>query len=1051
MKQKHREFAQVISDSPSFIKSSPVGKDLLEGQSQEQIAKSIADLIRSKQNEHRLIGLEGAWGSGKSNLVQILESKLSGTHHFFVYDAWGHQEDLQRRSFLEELTENLCEYDVIKSAVWNKKLKDLLSRKRETITKTVPRLSYGLVITVLIAVFTPIAQTISETASGSALKIFITSVPVLLGVLAYCIASCKAGRLLSISDIYAVYRDQELSSETHVTISEKEPSVREFQKWMSKLSNALTKEDKKNLVVVFDNMDRLPPDKVRELWSSIHTFFAEDSYEGIWIIVPFDRKHVTAAFENKEEISEEFLNKSFSVIYRVAPPVLTDWRKFFDLKFKEAFGESENEELHYIRKAFDCLQREITPRNIIVFINEIVALRRIVGREMLLRYIAVFVLAKKRILSAPLSEIVGGEYLEGAAAIFAEDEDLSNNIAALVYHVPPESASQVMLSREIQSTLNDMDVSRLAKLVGHSHFMDVLEQVVVRDFLDIGNAAVTLAELEDQDSSVFPEDQMIEIWNDLCAKETNFSPLKQEFTRAHELFLGRCSNARCEGLVRHLVKEFIGADDFRGDMYYLALSSLYDCVQENGLEIDVLAMTPEVKKPPDIFVDYVTVAQDNYKKFKLKCDAGELQNFVTERIPDDLTGLSTLSEVSDDYDFTSIVERLENEVTADSLTAKNVGPFYEFYKALSEEKPIKTIEPALLTDLLHQVEEGSEAQFDLLAMRVAVGPEFPSVGGIADSILNDTDEDVVDSIAGRIEYYRAYGSLLMQFLSWQQPILKFVLRQITINPPHDDSRLGIVKTLENYSDLQSALEITPEEFMMRLDGWSGVAERLISTENILEHLTDYAFFQSAVQVNCDLTSYLIETMVEKLDSLDVDEWQDALRNVESFIYKITHLFLDMSKLKRVPDDAVTAYRGLLIEVAKDEFYMDDSRWLVFYEKTDKRRLKPTAKNIRDIFIARGSITPDKFLFFSDLLLKHGALEQESADVARKILTPVGGDDDCLAFIVDNDQKFIPILKKAEDDAADFKDIVRRKLMTPTADEKLRRFAKAIGVKVEIEE
>ena len=172
--------------------------------------------------ESNLIGLDGAWGSGKSNLVKILELKLADTHHFFVYDAWGHQEDLQRRSFLEELTADLRNYDIVNSGIWNKKLKDLLSKKRETFTKTIPRLSYGVIITILVAVFTPIARTIAEVNGDPAWKIFITLIPVLIGAVAYLIASGKARHLLSVSDVYAVYKDKELSNETYVTISEKD-------------------------------------------------------------------------------------------------------------------------------------------------------------------------------------------------------------------------------------------------------------------------------------------------------------------------------------------------------------------------------------------------------------------------------------------------------------------------------------------------------------------------------------------------------------------------------------------------------------------------------------------------------------------------------------------------------------------------------------------------------------------------------------------------------------------------------------------------------------
>ncbi len=214
-------------------------------------------------------------------------------------------------------------------------------------------------------------------------------------------------------------------------------------------------------------MDRLPPEKIRELWSSIHTFFAEDMFEGIWVIIPFDRMHISQAFENKEDVADQFLSKSFSIIYRVAPPVLTDWQKFFELKYKEAFGDREEVELHTIRRTFDLFQDQITPRNIIAFINEMVSLRLVVEEDILLRYIAIFALAKKEILKAPVDQILNLKFLQKAAPLFKEDEDLPNHIAALVYHVPLASASQVSLTREIQKSLNDKNGTRFNELSLH--------------------------------------------------------------------------------------------------------------------------------------------------------------------------------------------------------------------------------------------------------------------------------------------------------------------------------------------------------------------------------------------------------------------------------------------------------------------------------------------------------------------------------------------------------------------------------------------------------
>ena len=95
-----------------------------------------------------IIGVEGSWGSGKSNMIRILkENYLSDSHYFFEYDAWGHQEDLQRRSFLETLTNCLVDKKILtgtskvelkngdfKNVSWRKKLDYLLARKFETET-----------------------------------------------------------------------------------------------------------------------------------------------------------------------------------------------------------------------------------------------------------------------------------------------------------------------------------------------------------------------------------------------------------------------------------------------------------------------------------------------------------------------------------------------------------------------------------------------------------------------------------------------------------------------------------------------------------------------------------------------------------------------------------------------------------------------------------------------------------------------------------------------------------------------------------------------------
>lgn len=100
--------------TPRYISDKLKGKDKFDGGSQSSLSKAIVQHILRNDNPDsieslpRLIGIEGTWGSGKSNVVRMVENDLIKNHphnyYFFEYDAWGNQEDLQRRSLLEQLT-----------------------------------------------------------------------------------------------------------------------------------------------------------------------------------------------------------------------------------------------------------------------------------------------------------------------------------------------------------------------------------------------------------------------------------------------------------------------------------------------------------------------------------------------------------------------------------------------------------------------------------------------------------------------------------------------------------------------------------------------------------------------------------------------------------------------------------------------------------------------------------------------------------------------------------------------------------------------------------
>lgn len=76
---------------PRILTNRPCDQDLFEGGVHQNLAKAIASEITSDE-ACTIIGIDGGWGSGKSNLVGLIQKTISkDKYYFFTYDVWGHQ------------------------------------------------------------------------------------------------------------------------------------------------------------------------------------------------------------------------------------------------------------------------------------------------------------------------------------------------------------------------------------------------------------------------------------------------------------------------------------------------------------------------------------------------------------------------------------------------------------------------------------------------------------------------------------------------------------------------------------------------------------------------------------------------------------------------------------------------------------------------------------------------------------------------------------------------------------------------------------------------
>ena len=280
---------------------------------------------------------------------------------------------------------------------------------------------------------------------------------------------------------------------------------------------------------------------------------------------------------------------------------------------------------------------------------------------------------------------------------------------------------------------------------------------------------------------------------------------------------------------------------------------------------------------------------------------------------------------------------------------------------------------------------------------------------MSENVLNIEDIDFAEKIAERVEFFNTYGNLLLSIIEWSNPLLKNVLEKLTLNS-YGQSKMNVVEVLSNFKSINDSIDVTPEELLKRIDGWNRFIKKEITKENVAEKIPDIIFYENAIKIKNESTTFILNKMVEYLKSISVDIWNDSFKDETSFIFNISYLLLECNKLRTLPDNGITVYKDILKEIAHGEIEIPiNSKWVMFYEKTNKNKLKPTIKNIRDIFIKDENITPTLFKYFYNMLINYGQLDKRSEDVTRKILTPVSDDDDCLKILMEN-KEFIKFSK-----------------------------------------
>ena len=128
-----------------------------------RVASAIAELV-SSEPVGRTIAITGPWGSGKSSVLRIVKERLAEMADVFIFDAWAHEGDPLRRTFLERLIDFLTEgHPELELA---QIMKDLLLRKKTQELTTTPLLTLEAKLAAVALLLVPVGLAIFSTAFG---------------------------------------------------------------------------------------------------------------------------------------------------------------------------------------------------------------------------------------------------------------------------------------------------------------------------------------------------------------------------------------------------------------------------------------------------------------------------------------------------------------------------------------------------------------------------------------------------------------------------------------------------------------------------------------------------------------------------------------------------------------------------------------------------------------------------------------------------------------------------------------------------------------------
>jgi ABC-type dipeptide/oligopeptide/nickel transport system ATPase subunit len=514
----------------NFLPDESTNEDLFDEKNHQRVAQKIFELIEANKGNAITIGLEGRWGSGKTTIISIFKNLISqkkNNYQYLYIDAWEHEGDPLRRIFLEKIIQQIDPEESIKELT---KIKYILS-KRQKIVRTEIKKSptkTGCIIAFL-SLMIPFGSAILSTVNTSALTILDFNQPIywqfLIG-LVFCLAPViyimvrfilkwkKEGLKKTLNPKNWQFIGEDSTDTTTQEISEEnERSSIEFEKYFYKILEILLLNDnnnqRKQIILIIDNLDRINAQDSLKIWSTIQTFLQfknpnninNEITKNLWIIVPYDENGLGKLWNNKNYYSTEpitkqheeqdhlnisesnnnipdygniqkrsFFDKCFQLRFEIPFTVQTSWEKYTKKLINTSLislNQSEKDKVAQVLiNTRESLADIPSPREIKTYINQVGIKLMLSDDDIKIDCISYYVYLKyhQQKTQEEIKQGLLGNTIPTQQHQFMLSDNATYQLSGILFGTSPRKGKQLLLEAPILEVLNNGDEENLFNL-----------------------------------------------------------------------------------------------------------------------------------------------------------------------------------------------------------------------------------------------------------------------------------------------------------------------------------------------------------------------------------------------------------------------------------------------------------------------------------------------------------------------------------------------------------------------------------------------------------